>query len=55
MSRKHFELIARVLRNLDGTVPHADRKATAEAFADELRATNPNFDRARFLTACGVK
>jgi hypothetical protein len=28
---------------------------TARAFADELAVMNPRFDRARFLSACGVE
>ena len=62
MQRRHFEFIAEVLRtqvrrlsNLDapaGSAFNAD--AVALAFADGLAATNPNFDRVRFLRACGV-
>ena len=53
MTKKDFELIAEVI----GKAWHgsADTRADiANAFADELESTNPRFDRARFLTACGV-
>jgi hypothetical protein len=53
MTKKDFELIADVI----GKAWHgsADTRADiANAFADELEETNPRFDRARFLTACGV-
>lgn len=52
MSRKDFEMIARVVRYFRSrnlVVP-----GLGEAFADELEKTNPRFDRQRFLKACGV-
>lgn len=54
MTRQDFQLIADVISNLnsDGGDPYT---YVAEAFADKLADTNPNFDRARFLKACGVK
>ncbi len=51
MTRKDFELIARVVSNITNTT---SRRGVAEAFASELSATNPRFNRARFLDACGV-
>jgi hypothetical protein len=51
MSRKDFELIAATIRSLrDDFV----RAYVARAFAGQLRTTNPDFDKARFLKACGV-
>ena len=47
LQHRHFATIATCLRNMD-----AD-EATCERWADELRPTNPKFDRARFLAACG--
>jgi hypothetical protein len=47
MTRKDFELIARVLKA---------RQASAELirdFAEELRATNKQFNRDKFIRACG--
>jgi hypothetical protein len=58
MSRRNFNLIARVLleQRDRATVAELWRlDETARAFAVELRATNPRFDRQRFLTACGVE
>jgi hypothetical protein len=61
MTRKDFELIAKVMRDLEqfrkdrgAFAPDPDLKTVSEFFADELQNTNPLFDRARFLTACGV-
>lgn len=60
-TKQHFELIARVLREQrDSYTPQqpAIRKAiaaTALRFAEELAYTNPNFDRGRFLKACGLE
>lgn len=52
MSKKDFEMIARVLRDPTLHLPEAKRRAVASRFADELRATNPRFDRSRFVAAC---
>ena len=53
MTRKYFELIASVLRDLTSE-PYCDTatvKATALEFARRLRAENNKFDEARFLKA----
>ena len=63
MTRKHYELIARAIRD---SRPHAygeghervesaqfDRTAVEVAIA--LSWENPRFDRERFLKACGVE
>jgi hypothetical protein len=61
MSKQHFEMIARVLREanrheaVDPTFRegwHAAVSAIGVRFADELNATNPRFDRSRFVAAC---
>ena len=55
MTRKDFNLIAEVLNNFtaeDGVT--TERDAMAYRFSEALCQTNPNFDRARFLKACGV-
>jgi len=49
MTRRDFNLIAGVIRQLPSPV---SRDALARAFAAELPATNPNFNRGRFLDAC---
>jgi hypothetical protein len=67
MTKKDFELIAAALlaekmRVIDSRTydegERADREmqcdASANALADALATTNPRFDRAKFLTACGV-
>lgn len=60
LSRQHFQFIADVLRDERETYDPAARvalealEAAAWRFADRLASTNPNFDRARFLTAAGV-
>ena len=66
MSRKDYELIARVLRETRtgktemGNGPRAkaywqDRRDVIEAFASTLAATNPRFDRTQFLAACATR
>jgi hypothetical protein len=59
MSKKDFELIAGTIRTAELTAGHAEyascqvaRSQMAHAFADALAATNPRFDRARFVAAC---
>ena len=67
MTKKDFELIANTLRSEDPRTKHyfdmtdwekgaADEWNTIVlAFANALQTTNPRFDRARFLAACGVQ
>lgn len=60
MTRKDFQLIADVLKpwiTRDGTpdVEDALCASIARDFSDKLASTNPNFNRARFLRACGVE
>jgi hypothetical protein len=57
MSRKDYELIARVLRDANVADEHQYEllERIALGFALELAATNPRFDRERFLAACGVE
>lgn len=53
MTRKDFELVARTIKNLmrlDAT----SREYVATKFADAMANANANFDRAKFLKACGV-
>ncbi len=49
MSKKHFELIARVLKDYGLSHP----RILITKMADALAETNPNFDRDRFISACG--
>lgn len=61
MTRKDFELIARVIReevdhyrDIEGYVPITHERLVA-LFVDNLRATSPRFDADRFREACGVE
>jgi hypothetical protein len=58
ITRKHFEAIAREIKTLMG----ADLRWTNEPFADfidslcyNFRQDNPNFDRDKFIKACGFE
>jgi hypothetical protein len=53
MTRKDYELIARVIRYAEIDERAGDR--IARDFAYALAKDNPRFDRARFLKACGVE
>ncbi len=58
MQRRHFEMIATVLKTAkenakESSDPVALANFVALQFADRLSATNPRFDRTRFLKACG--
>jgi hypothetical protein len=56
VSGKHFVAVAEIM-NLFATDPHTDPdtvKAISQSLADVSQADNSRFDRARFLTACGV-
>lgn len=52
MTRQDFALIARTIRDL----PEAPevRERVAKEFARVLGWDHPRFDRAKFMTACGV-
>lgn len=57
MSKKDFELIARSLKacvELYDEGENITPAFVARDLAHRLAATNPRFDRARFLRACGV-
>ena len=49
MTKKDYELIAGTIRDMP---VRKIRREMAEAFATNLYATNPRFDRARFIAAC---
>lgn len=51
MTRKHFVIIARTVAKIRDM---SDRINTAQDLANEFAHVNSNFDRVRFLTACGV-
>lgn len=58
MQRRHYELIARIVREeletVNSQLAKAAIKNIALSFADELASDNPNFDRSRFFEACGL-
>jgi hypothetical protein len=60
MTKRDFELIARTLRELapDRAQGRAINRAqwtdTVHAMASALSESHPRFDRARFLSACGL-
>ena len=49
MTKKHFELIARVLSE------NTDHAALVCRFAQELAKENPRFNEKKFIEACGLK
>lgn len=69
MSKKHYEAVARRVKDrldaattehsgglIDSTAKkavHAAMRELARDLAVDFREDNPNFDRQRFLTACG--
>ena len=58
MTRKDYVMIAEVINRNTGSLTESaliDFARMAEDLATELQNDNPRFDRARFLTACGVK
>jgi predicted secreted Zn-dependent protease len=55
MSRKDYGLIAEAIKaRMDCTTQRAIVRDIANSIADKLQADNPNFDRAKFLKACGL-
>jgi hypothetical protein len=62
MSRKHYQMVAEVFRNnaealangSDSDEVWAMVEVLASDLADKFSADNPNFDRKRFIDACGL-
>jgi len=60
MQHRHFATVAAIIKSMDlvqngtGQGFVDARQDVAEHFATQLARTNPRFDRARFLRACGV-
>lgn len=52
--RRHFQFIADTLL-IDLAHEPEIRTMVAQTFARRLAGTNPQFDRGRFLKACGVE
>ena len=51
-SRKDYEDIADLFRNVRGDMPEAKRVKAIKQKADFYAKDNPRFDRARFFAAC---
>ncbi len=56
MTKKHFELIATILKNLptSNTAEEKYRARVAVSFAKNLASITPRFNVDRFLCACDV-
>jgi len=52
MSRKHFREVAAQIA--ESRAPLCERRKLADTFAAMFAKANPRFDRARFLSACGL-
>jgi len=50
LTRKHFELIAKIVKNIENV---ETRTQVAMDFAHALRGENPRFNVCRFVEACG--
>lgn len=54
MTKKHFIVVAADIKALkDRGLDERALRATALALSDTFKQVNSNFDRERFLTACG--
>lgn len=54
MTKKDYELIADTIQSVPFDPGALTPKfSVAQAFADALKATNPRFNREKFLKACG--
>lgn len=51
MSKKHFILLAKTLRNAKAFMPREAFLAHMNAVADVCAATNPSFNRSKFISA----
>jgi hypothetical protein len=52
LQRRHFELIAEIIaKELEGEA----KEQVAKAFANQLKRTNAQFKRDRFIAACHVE
>ena len=55
MTHQHFRVIAKTIHDLPLFHDARDWAIVCEHFAIYMAATNPRFDRARFLAAWGVE
>ena len=54
MTKKHFQAIADVIRDFYSIGATANLESLSEELALEFEKINPNFDREKFLRACGT-
>lgn len=57
MTKQHFEAIAAILADhipVQGEAADITYADTVHDLADYFATVNPNFDRAQFLSACGM-
>lgn len=58
MSKKHYIAISNILKERLAANAHGPGygaiKSIVEKLADYMKSDNPNFDRSRFLEACGI-
>ena len=50
--RRHYQFIADTIKFLN--LPEDTIKQIAEEFTKALKGTNPNFQKTRFMEACGI-
>lgn len=57
LEHRHFAFIADVIASMPthAATLRTQQRSCALSFADACARTNPRFDRARFLSACGVQ
>ena len=53
LTKRAFQCVANIIAGLN--VSDDLRQEIASKFAAQLELSNPNFNRARFLAACGVE
>lgn len=55
LQHRHFAFIAAVIASMPDHAPslRAQKASCATAFADACQGSNPRFERARFMRACG--
>jgi hypothetical protein len=54
MSKKHFIKLAQIFRKYNLNVENSQGKDILADIIELCKEENPNFDKARFLKACGV-
>jgi hypothetical protein len=57
LTKQHFEFIANVVDQIgnDYVIDDRQHEIVAQYFADALQQTNTNFNRIKFMDACGVE